>query len=243
MYIIGHRGAAGLSPENTIAGIITARNLGVDAVEFDVQLTKDNELILHHDADLSRMTGNALKVRDLTVQEIQKHKTLTGEPIPTLGQALKAAGTMPVVVEPKGGAWAEPLVKALKGYEHIGSLRVISFNHPELHKFGKLHPDIPLYAIEKTSPFEVIQTARKLKFAGIDVNFWILNPLTYWLAKRLGLKIIVYTVDKAWIARFLNFFFPDISITTNVPHLLDSRFSLKNLREKAKDKALTKRSR
>ena len=48
-YLIGHRGAAGLSPEKTLAAFKRAFNLGVDAVELDVLLTSDKELIVHHD--------------------------------------------------------------------------------------------------------------------------------------------------------------------------------------------------
>ena len=57
MKIIGHRGAAGLALENTLPGIELARLLGVDAIEIDVRKTKDNQLILCHDADLKRVAG------------------------------------------------------------------------------------------------------------------------------------------------------------------------------------------
>jgi hypothetical protein len=50
------------------------------------------------------------------------------------------------------------------------------------------------------------------------MNFWILNPLTYWLARRRNLEIIVYTVNSAWIAGFLSVLFPRISITTDHPN-------------------------
>jgi glycerophosphoryl diester phosphodiesterase len=49
IYVIGHRGAAGLAPENTLAAFKRALNLGVHAVELDVLLTSDKELIVHHD--------------------------------------------------------------------------------------------------------------------------------------------------------------------------------------------------
>ncbi len=52
IMVIGHRGAAGLAPENTIAAFAAALHLGVDAVEMDVQLTRDGEVVVYHDLTL-----------------------------------------------------------------------------------------------------------------------------------------------------------------------------------------------
>jgi glycerophosphoryl diester phosphodiesterase len=49
VYVIGHRGAAGLAPENTLAAFKKALELGVDAVEMDALLTVDGEVVVHHD--------------------------------------------------------------------------------------------------------------------------------------------------------------------------------------------------
>ena len=48
-YVIGHRGAAGLAPENTLAAFTRAWKICVDAVELDVQLSADGEVVVHHD--------------------------------------------------------------------------------------------------------------------------------------------------------------------------------------------------
>ncbi|MEQ8443024.1 MAG: glycerophosphodiester phosphodiesterase [Alphaproteobacteria bacterium] len=69
--IIGHRGAAAHAPENTLAGIRKAHELGCTWVEFDCMLTRDNAVILHHDDELDRTTsGNGL-VADTSLQTIQ----------------------------------------------------------------------------------------------------------------------------------------------------------------------------
>jgi glycerophosphoryl diester phosphodiesterase len=52
VYLIGHRGAAGLAPENTLAGFRRACEIGVDAMELDVLLTSDKEIVVHHDFSL-----------------------------------------------------------------------------------------------------------------------------------------------------------------------------------------------
>lgn len=63
---IGHRGAAGLAPENTLAAIQMALNLGIDGIEVDIQPTKDHKLILWHDNTLNRVMGIEGVVSDCT---------------------------------------------------------------------------------------------------------------------------------------------------------------------------------
>ena len=69
MKIIGHRGAAGLALENTLPSLELARLLGVHAIEFDVRKTKDNRLVLCHDADLSDISNSDAKVRSLNYKK------------------------------------------------------------------------------------------------------------------------------------------------------------------------------
>lgn len=219
MKIIGHRGAAGLALENTLEAIYAAKAAGVDAVEFDIRLTKDGRLVLCHDANLSRISSSELAVKDSTLKQLRSVLLNNNEIIPTLEEALAVLGETPAVIEAKGGDWAEPLAKFLDKRPPI-DVRVISFNHNELAKFAKLSPAVPVYAVEQTKPFDVIQMARQNHFTGVDMNFWILNPVSYWLARRKGLEIIVYTVNHRWIALFLNLLFPRISLTTDVPHTM-----------------------
>ena len=70
--IIGHRGAAGYAPENTLDSIKTAAEMGFDWVEFDVKLTKDSVPILFHDETLDRTTNGHGKVADTTFEEIRE---------------------------------------------------------------------------------------------------------------------------------------------------------------------------
>jgi glycerophosphoryl diester phosphodiesterase len=219
MKVIGHRGAAGLALENTLESIQAAKKAGVDAVEFDVRLTADGHFVLCHDTNVSRVSTHQHAIKEVAAEHIGNIILLNGETLPTLTEALRTADGTPVVIEAKGSGWAEPLASFLKKAKYDGA-SVISFNHNELSEFSKLAPGIPTYSIENTRPFDVIQIARQNHFTGIDMNFWILNPLTYWLARRKKLEIIVYTVNYRWIAWFLNILFPRIAITTDRPHLM-----------------------
>lgn len=93
--VIGHRGAAGAAPENTLAGIRKARELGATWIEFDVKLTKDGQAILFHDDRLERTTDGRGAVAATTLGEIRRldaggwfAPAFRGEPVPTFEQAL-----------------------------------------------------------------------------------------------------------------------------------------------------------
>jgi glycerophosphoryl diester phosphodiesterase len=93
--VIGHRGAAGAAPENTLASIKKARELGATWIEFDVKLTKDGRPILFHDDCLERTTDGRGAVAATTLAEIRRldagswfGAAFCGEPVPTLEQAL-----------------------------------------------------------------------------------------------------------------------------------------------------------
>jgi glycerophosphoryl diester phosphodiesterase len=115
-HVIGHRGAKGHAPENTLAGIEMAASLGCRWVEFDVKLTADDEVILMHDDKLDRTTDGKGPVADRTLREIRAldagrwfSGVFTGETVPTLDEAmaLLAARGMSANVE----------IKASKGRE------------------------------------------------------------------------------------------------------------------------------
>lgn len=93
--VIGHRGAAGHAPENTLASIRKAAVLGAQWVEFDTMLSRDDHVILFHDDALKRLTGAAGMTADTDLADLQRleagawfSKDFKGEPIPTLDQAV-----------------------------------------------------------------------------------------------------------------------------------------------------------
>lgn len=219
MKIIGHRGAAGLALENTIEAIRAARKAGVDAIEFDIRVSTDGELVLSHDASLERTHGFDKKVRHMHSREIRSVRSPEGNRVPTLAEAVAAAKETPLVIEGKSEDWPELLATFILSRK-LKNCTVISFNHQALAKFRELCPTVPTLVLEHRNPFDAINAARTYKFDGIDINYWTLSPLSYWLAKRHNLRIVVFTVNKPWVGRFLRVLYPSIAITTNVPHKL-----------------------
>jgi glycerophosphoryl diester phosphodiesterase len=71
--VIGHRGAKGIAPENSLSGFKKAVELGIDGVELDVHLTKDGKLVVIHDMDLKRLTRLKIPIKQLTFEELKKY--------------------------------------------------------------------------------------------------------------------------------------------------------------------------
>lgn len=95
--VIGHRGAKAYAPENTLASIHAAADLGVEWVEIDVKLTKDDIAVVFHDEELDRCTGARGLVRDFDLKSLREldagswyGDSFVGEKIPTLEEALNA---------------------------------------------------------------------------------------------------------------------------------------------------------
>lgn len=214
--VIGHRGAAGLELENTATSIKRALSLGVDAVEIDVRITADGKLVLCHDADLERVAGDTRKVSQLTLKDIKSIKLHDGSNVLTLSEALKIIGQAPVIIELKDNDSAHALLRTLTKFPKIKAT-IVSFKLNELMLVRSLDPELKLFILEHTKPLETIQLASVLKLDGIGLNYWLINPLTYWFAKRKNLQIYAYTVNSKFRAKFLSWLYPNIAICTDHP--------------------------
>ena len=87
--IIGHRGAAGIAPENTIPGFRQAVEIGVDGVEFDVRRAADGTLVILHDAQVDRTTDGAGAIEQLDLATLQSLDAGNGAGIPTLPETVQ----------------------------------------------------------------------------------------------------------------------------------------------------------
>lgn len=214
--IIGHRGAAGLELENTVTSIKRALSLNIGAVEIDVRLSADDELVLCHDSDLMRIARDARKVKSLTLKQLQAIPLIDGSRLLSLAQALDILGEVPAIIELKDGGSAHSLLRTLEAYPHIQPV-IASFKIDELMLVRSFNQDLKLYILEHTKPLETIQIASVLKLDGVGLNYWLVNPLTYWYAKRRKLEMYAYTVNSKFRARFLSWLYPGVAICTDHP--------------------------
>src|SRR5688500_14404877 len=86
---IGHRGAAGTESENTLRSFRRAIELGVDMIEFDVQATRDDHLVVLHDKRVDRTTSGRGLISELTIDEVRALDAGHGERVPLLSEVLE----------------------------------------------------------------------------------------------------------------------------------------------------------
>jgi glycerophosphoryl diester phosphodiesterase len=219
MKVIGHRGAAGLALENTAASFKRALELKVTIIELDVRLTSDKILVVAHDADLKRIANDPRKINDCSWDELSEVMLNDGSQLLKLEDVLNLCKNVQVLVELKDKDSEHALLPILDKFPK-SDLVVISFNLTQLINLKKLRPDLPLYLSERTKAIENIQFARKNGFNGVMMNFWILSPIAYLLARRAKLTVCVYTVNNLFFAKFLHFFYPQVQICTDYPNKL-----------------------
>lgn len=133
--IIGHRGAAGLAPENTLAGFQLASNLGVDAVELDVQLV-DGRLAVFHDACLKRILGIDRRLDSFSWQALRQLDVGQGERVPELPEVFDLLPErIGINIELKGSGTGAICADVLNLRRPNHSVLVSSFFERELESF------------------------------------------------------------------------------------------------------------
>lgn len=215
MKIIGHRGAAGLAPENTIPAIQKGLSADADVIEVDIRQTLDGKIVLSHDSNLKRVYGADLKISAHTLNQLRA----SCPNLPTLDQVLQILTNKMIIIEVKEFIEPDKIFKILQKYPKV-KIKFSSFNHRVIREIKKHSPASFCYVLEHHSPFEIINHASKMKADGIGLNYGVINPLTYFLARRKNLHIYVYTLNKLWIAKILKFFYRSIDICTDDPSKL-----------------------
>lgn len=159
VQVVAHRGAAGYAPENTLAAFERAIQMNADYLELDVQLSKDNHLVVIHDSKVDRTTNGSGAVQDLTLEQLRDldagawfNEKFTGQRILTLGEVLTLCrGRIGVLIETK---WPHlypglerKLADELVAYHmHMPTERVIvqSFDHDSVKRFHAIMPEVPI---------------------------------------------------------------------------------------------------
>src|SRR6185295_178724 len=136
VWVVGHRGAMGYCPENTLASFARALELGADWIELDVHLSRDGELIVIHDEALDRTTNGHGLVQDHTLAELKQLDAGSGARLLTLGELLDWARQHDTIVdiEIKNAPMyydniEDKVVNSLRDANMIDQAIVISFDH------------------------------------------------------------------------------------------------------------------
>ena len=198
MLRIGHRGAAGYEPENTLRSFRKAINLGVDMIEFDVRLCKSGDLVVFHDESLERITGTKKLIRNSTLVELKKYDVGKGEKIPTLIEALDLIGReVAVNIEMKGENVAEPTAVVIKKYIEEKKwppelFLASSFNRKELARFVKINPGARLGILVGKNPFDAVARAILYKAYSVHIHHHFLWRWLVRAIQRGGFKVFAF---------------------------------------------------
>lgn len=197
---IGHRGAMGHAPENTLLSIQTAIEMGCSWIEIDVHYV-DRQLLVIHDFRLERTTNGAGLVANHTFDYLRSLDAGDGQRIPTLHEVFELVDHRAGInVELKGKHTAIPVAEFLQAMLQSGwqpeSLLVSSFDHRELTKFKELAPLIPLGALVYGVPEDNAAIAERLGATSVIPSLQYVDEEFVQDAQQRGLRVYVYTVNE-----------------------------------------------
>lgn len=235
--VIGHRGAAALAPENTLASLRAAHDAGARWVEFDVRLSADGIPVLAHDSTLERVAGRKARVAALSAAELAAtdagawfSPAFAGEGIPTLAAALALCGRLGlgVNIEMK---WC--------GVRSLALVRAVAVAIGETRRVGAMPPvlvssfrSVLMQALRYADPavprgllMERPRAGWRVRLRGIGASAIVcgagsLKPARAGALKQAGLPLAVFTVNDPARAAMLYGWGVDAVITDDPAALL-----------------------
>ena len=202
MIKIGHRGACGYEPENTLRSFTCAMQLGVDMVELDVYICKSGEIVVIHDWNVDRTTNGTGFIADKTLDELKTLDAGKGEQIPTLSEVLDHINRkVKVNIELKGDNTAKPVFKLIEKYiKEFGwsynDFLISSFKQHELYEIRRLGNKLNIGVFVRDSSEEFMELVDAIGAYSILVRYESLTKEILTRAKARGLLTIVWTVNE-----------------------------------------------
>lgn len=207
--IIGHRGAAGEAPENTLASFALALEQGAQGIELDVHITKDGEIVVCHDETLGRTTDGSGRICNHTWEEIQKldaggwySDRFHGEHVPLLSEVFEMIPSGILInVEVKHaykGRMEQALITFLREANRFEDVVVSSFDHKVIQRLKRAEPDLQVGLLYDAKLIDHPGYAKKL---GIEVcslhpHHRCIKPEDIAAATAAGLRVYPYTVNE-----------------------------------------------
>ncbi len=207
--IMAHRGYSAAAPENTLEALEAAADIGVQAVEFDVQMTSDGQIVLLHDDSLTRTTGLNRHIWEVTYDDIkdldasvcfrkEAHKPdYPKTRIPTLDEALKMAkGRLYCNIEIKRTGHdtgiEEKVVEIIRENDFLDECDVTSQDYKTLQAVRAANPDV-LTAYTSVIGIGDIENLDAADIISINETF--ANFREVWRLKNIGKRVFVWTVN------------------------------------------------
>jgi glycerophosphoryl diester phosphodiesterase len=207
--LIGHRGARGEAPENTVSGFLHAQSLGLKAVEIDVRLSRDDKLVIIHDATVDRTTNASGPVSDYTASELaalDARSECTAWPeivgIPTLDEALDVLGAFPMIqieikkdTDERLEAVARAIIEAIRERGIQDRVILSSFEPYALEVILRLAPEQPRAYIGAWDTPDYLETALRLGCTQADISLTSSSADMVAQAHANGLRVVGFQVN------------------------------------------------
>jgi len=199
---IGHRGAKGYEPENTLLSFQKALDLGVDGIELDVHRSRDGEIIVIHDEKINRTTNGEGLVADFSLTELKSFKINETHTIPTLKEVFDLVNQKCFVnVELKGNGTAKPVVALLEEYVleknwEYSHFIISSFDWNALKEVRSLNPKIPIGVLTHTDLDLAIAFAKFIKAEALHPHFHLLTTENTKHIQENGQLVFPWTVNE-----------------------------------------------
>ncbi len=206
--ILGHRGAMGSAPENTRSSFIEAVEQGADGVEFDVQMTKDDKLVVIHDQTVDRTTDGSGQIKDFTLNEIKKLSILEEEKntgkkkILTLEETLEIVGELSLInIEIKNGPILYPgieekIINRVREFGIADKVIVSSFNHYSVYTAKEIAPDIKAGVLLMSGLYKPCEFERKVGVEAVHPYYLSINPETIKECQKKGIEVNIFGVNE-----------------------------------------------
>ncbi len=152
--VVAHRGSSGTAPENTLSAVRQALSSGAVMCEVDVHTTRDGQLVIMHDPDVSRTTNGEGLISEMDLAEIRRLDAgswfadeFAGEPVPTLEEVIAAlGGSMGICIEVKNADPSQVLDRVLsRGF--LPRTIMFDFNHDRLYAARTLEAGLKTLAL------------------------------------------------------------------------------------------------
>lgn len=222
--IIAHRGASAMLPENTLSAFAKAVEMGVDMIECDVRITKDNQLVVIHDSSVDRMTRAYGEVGDYTYDDLKKFKIRNNERVPLLEEVIDLVGQRAsLVIEVKVRAAAKMVSDLIKRRGLVGNYVIQSFFWEVVRDIEKINPRFQTGILTWYLRDLHLRLGKKYGIDYINPHYRFLSKKKVKAVHRAGFKMFTWTVNTDKAARRAAEAGVD-GLITNKPDLLIETF-------------------
>jgi glycerophosphoryl diester phosphodiesterase len=194
--IVGHRGAMGYAPENTLRSFRMAIDAHCDRTELDVRLSKDGEVIVIHDENVSRVTNGKGTVKNKTLIELKKLNCIDGQKLPTLQEVIDLCkGKINLQIELKVPGTPRAVHNLILKNNLIENVAIISFFPNLLREIKKLNPKLQVGLLFNKYNKKLWEYAKQIPLDFIGPRHDAVKRKIVERAHKLGMFVYVYHVN------------------------------------------------